>query len=600
MTGIQPINFTAPTEYTAEEQAIARQRALAQMLQQQGMSPIEQQPTAGGFTVPISPYQGLAKMLQGYAGMRGEQMAGERERALSEKVRTDRQSALARAMQLYTGTPGREVGANEMGDQGYSVPARQGDMTAAGSSLLTSGDPLLSQIGGPMLQHGMNQQMLAQILAQHGGGGMGGALPVAMGQGIGGAAPSQSPGPIGAGAGQVSPLALALSASGVQGGPEIGKMFQTAQTEAGKPVRFNAGGGLADATGRVILSAPQNGIQNTFGPGGVATAAPVPGHALASANQSAATAAGTAYGRLPYEPPAPVNFPGQPYAQTPSQQIQTATGAPPPTPQQLLAPQTPVQQAPEVIKADMPTDQQARDMAVNLSAAGKNVVIRGPQPTRLGVRLQDQGETETQKTSGRGLGELDNQIRSAGLNASRKINQFNRLGNLLENTETGKLQPAGYELAAYAQSIGLPIDAKTQNFQAAKSLANEMALQLRNPEGGAGMPGNFSDQDRRYLQQIIANIDKVPGANKLLIDGMIKMHQRDQEIAKLGREYKIKHGGVLDDGFFQEVQDFSEAHPLFPKASIAVPSIDDKPQTLTSAEQQELDQLRQRFGNGRR
>ena len=95
MAGIQPISFTTPTEYSAEEQNIARQRQIAQMLQQQSMSPIEQQPTAGGFTVPISPFQGLAKMLQAYGGMKGEQMARERETGLTQAYQQQLADTLA-------------------------------------------------------------------------------------------------------------------------------------------------------------------------------------------------------------------------------------------------------------------------------------------------------------------------------------------------------------------------------------------------------------------------------------------------------------------------------------------------------------------------
>ena len=72
MPNVQNINFQAPTDYGAEEASIARQRMLAQILAQQGMQPLPEQPTAGGYTVPISPLNGLAKMLNSYAGMQGE------------------------------------------------------------------------------------------------------------------------------------------------------------------------------------------------------------------------------------------------------------------------------------------------------------------------------------------------------------------------------------------------------------------------------------------------------------------------------------------------------------------------------------------------
>ena len=53
--------------YTAESAAIAQRMRMAELLNQQAMSPMEVPQQAG---VKISPYAGLAKLLQGYtAGM---------------------------------------------------------------------------------------------------------------------------------------------------------------------------------------------------------------------------------------------------------------------------------------------------------------------------------------------------------------------------------------------------------------------------------------------------------------------------------------------------------------------------------------------------
>jgi len=84
------------------------------------------------------------------------------------------------------------------------------------------------------------------------------------------------------------------------------------------------------------------------------------------------------------------------------------------------------------------------------------------------------------------------------------------------------------------------------------------------------MPGAMSDADRNYLQGLIANLDKTPGANKLLIEGMQKMAERERDVARLAREYKKKNGS-FDDGFYDELDKFSKQNPLFGGKNMPTP-----------------------------
>lgn len=181
-----------------------------------------------------------------------------------------------------------------------------------------------------------------------------------------------------------------------------------------------------------------------------------------------------------------------------------------------------------------------------------------------GLQLQGQGAAKTESIIGEGLGKRFNDIQDAGFAANGKIVKAQQLNSLLEGLNTGKLATAGNELAAWGKSMGLPISDKLDNAQAAKAVANSVALELRNPSGGAGMPGAMSNSDRDYLQSMVAGMDKTPGANKLLIDGMVKLAQRDQEVAQLARDYKQRTGG-FDEGFYNELKQYADTHPLFQK-----------------------------------
>lgn len=104
--------------YAQQVAAIQRQRKLADLLQQQGMEPLEQQ-TAGEFVVPISPWQSLAKIIQAGAGSYMERKAAKSEAALKKQAQEEsRQSVqdLITAMEpqkAYTSTPVMEQSSDE-------------------------------------------------------------------------------------------------------------------------------------------------------------------------------------------------------------------------------------------------------------------------------------------------------------------------------------------------------------------------------------------------------------------------------------------------------------------------------------------------------
>ena len=126
-------------EYSAEDQAIARRRKMAEMLQQQSMTPLESQ-TAGGWVVPTSPMAGLAKLLQGYTSGKMTSAADEQQKALGQRYQTEGASALAKGLREWRGSP--ETSPNlsagqtvQMDDQGAppppNIPAQAPDQNAA-------------------------------------------------------------------------------------------------------------------------------------------------------------------------------------------------------------------------------------------------------------------------------------------------------------------------------------------------------------------------------------------------------------------------------------------------------------------------------------
>jgi hypothetical protein len=196
--------------------------------------------------------------------------------------------------------------------------------------------------------------------------------------------------------------------------------------------------------------------------------------------------------------------------------------------------------------------------------------IRAAGATRVNVDTKQEGAFA--QAFGKQNAEDYGKLMTNDATANGKLNKLTRLETLLKSSgNTGKLTPASMELKSVAASLGLKVDDKLPFQQAAQALSNEMALEMRNPAGGAGMPGAMSDADREYLTQIVPGLSKTPEGNALIVDAAKKMAQREKDIAKLARDYRAKTGR-FDEGFYQLLSEYSAKHPLFTQAKQAAPA----------------------------
>lgn len=190
-------------------------------------------------------------------------------------------------------------------------------------------------------------------------------------------------------------------------------------------------------------------------------------------------------------------------------------------------------------------------------------IISGRKAGASSITLDTRQENEEDKAVGKAFGEQYVRIQNAGFESSGKIARYDRMEQLLDGVETGRLTPIGTDIAAYMKSFGFDVDPSLPNKEAARALSGEMALQARNPSGGAGMPGAMSDADRQFLtREITPNLGQTTEGRRLLIETNRKLAQRDQEVAALAREYRTKNGR-LDEGFYQVLAEFSARNPLF-------------------------------------
>lgn len=176
------------------------------------------------------------------------------------------------------------------------------------------------------------------------------------------------------------------------------------------------------------------------------------------------------------------------------------------------------------------------------------------------VTLKQEGEEA--KSVGKFFGDAYANIQQAGFSAQSKVNRYSRLGQLLDGVSTGKFAGAGLEVAKAASSLGFNIDPNMANKEAAQALSGEIALELRNPSGGAGMPGAMSDADRQFLTNMVPGLATTPEGRTLMLETAQKLAKRDMDVARMAREYR-KRNGSINEGFYDELARYSEANPLF-------------------------------------
>src|SRR3990167_1524151 len=156
MAGIKQVSFTTP--YSAEEVDIERNRRLADALRKQAATPLETNRMVGRVAIPISPWEGAAKLAQGLSAGYQEEQATKRQKALGDRYRADRSSDMATLAAMLRGAPATSeniIDEQAAGGEGapatINAPARPGGIDPA----------MLGQLRSPEMQQ-MGMQMWGQ------------------------------------------------------------------------------------------------------------------------------------------------------------------------------------------------------------------------------------------------------------------------------------------------------------------------------------------------------------------------------------------------------------------------------------------------------
>lgn len=155
-------------------------------------------------------------------------------------------------------------------------------------------------------------------------------------------------------------------------------------------------------------------------------------------------------------------------------------------------------------------------------------------------------------------------ISAASGKASELLGLYDLAGQALDTgVRTGFGAEAELSLKQLGSAMGIPVDQdQLAGGELVRAVQNRMALTMRSPDGGMGMPGALSDRDIKFLKDSQIGIDRSPEGNRKMLEAFRKIERRKIEIAALADQY-IETNGRLDQGFNKVVREYAEANPLF-------------------------------------
>ena len=127
-------------------------------------------------------------------------------------------------------------------------------------------------------------------------------------------------------------------------------------------------------------------------------------------------------------------------------------------------------------------------------------------------------------------------------NAGQQLSNIDRMAGLLTDIETGKGEQALMGLASIGEQIGIKIDPKLGDKQAVQSLANQLAIGMRQPG-----TGTMTDKDMEVFLQSVPSLQNSPDGNRKIMQTMAAFAEKKQAEATMMQKYAERNGGVWDD-----------------------------------------------------
>lgn len=199
-----------------------------------------------------------------------------------------------------------------------------------------------------------------------------------------------------------------------------------------------------------------------------------------------------------------------------------------------------------------------------------------PKPLQSGPLVQIAGgEKSYDQTVGKGYGEKFLDLQNQAASAQGALNSFDIMEQAL--SQPGFYSGFGADQVTALKRFGnmLGFDAEgIESMEAFNAMTKDAALDAMGGSLGTG----FSNADRDFVIDQVANLGNTPQGNAALIRIQRKISQRKIEMADQARLYAQQHDGRIDAGFDDFMRQWAQENPLFdgtelgPEALSAAPT----------------------------
>ena len=147
--------------------------------------------------------------------------------------------------------------------------------------------------------------------------------------------------------------------------------------------------------------------------------------------------------------------------------------------------------------------------------------------------IEGAGQKKATEKFGEGIGDRADKRFSQAFEGTRQNQQLDRVKLAISRgASTGLGEETILDLRNLASTfVGVPVSEKMGEQELIRTVSNEMALRLRNPDSGLGLTGNTSNKDLDFLKASVVGLARTEQGNLLIIDMMQKFNNLKVAVA---------------------------------------------------------------------
>lgn len=225
----------------------------------------------------------------------------------------------------------------------------------------------------------------------------------------------------------------------------------------------------------------------------------------------------------------------------------------------------------KTLSPESSADMQAYGMARRQGYQGsmleflKEKAAAGATRVSNNTSVNNTGEKEYDKALNKEQADVFLGYQKTGRNAANATNTLDLMEDLTKNPNF--YSGTGGELVTRAKQAGASIGLTDPNAATPNEIFKSFGNKLLIDAAGGSLGAQISNADAGILRSTVPNIENTPEGNRQLIGMQRKIYGRQQEVAKMAREYAHKNGGRLDYKFDEMLADYAKKNPLFPQSA---------------------------------